>query len=432
MEIPMIGRFKFSLLVVVAHVVVMEIGIAQDSTVRLAREQYREAVRDYGKRDFRGALNHLDSAVKLMPNHPRYVYGLAGLYALTGEKSRAMRYLDQIAQWGLDYRAETDSDFVSLFDDPEFRQTLKRFSFNRSLMGSAEPVCELPGGFVLAEGIAFDAREKVVFVGSVSSRTIIRVSENNTITDFSHPEDGLLGVFGMRVDPRRRVLWVCSSDVPQMKNRTDSEQGLSMVVKYDLNTGRPVKKYLPPDSGRGHLFGDLTVHPNGDVYVSDSRTSAIFRITSTQDELEVLLPGGFFSSLQGIDLTMDGTRLYVADYASGIFSVDLKTLVCRNVEIKTTTSLGIDGLYVQGNSLIAIQNGIRPHRILRIMLTDVSAPNVEILEANNPLFDEPTLGVIAGDSFFFVANSQWGSINEKGESVPGKALKPHILMKRKL
>jgi len=32
---------------------------------------------------------------------------------------------------------------------------------------------------------------------------------------------------------------------------------------------------------------------------------------------------------------------------------------------------------------------------------------VEVLEAAHPAFADPTLGVVRGDTLFFVANSQW-------------------------
>ena len=39
----------------------------------------------------------------------------------------------------------------------------------------------------------------------------------------------------------------------------------------------------------------------------------------------------------------------------------------------------------------------------------------KVLEANNPVFDEPTLAVLSGDTLFYIANSQWAAIDEKGK-----------------
>lgn len=75
----------------------------------------------------------------------------------------------------------------------------------------------------------------------------------------------------------------------------------------------------------------------------------------------------------------------------------------------TASDYGIDGLYRHGNRLIAIQNGIRPHRVTAFALADdgLAVESAEILAMNLPEFDEPTLGTIVGDDLYFVANSHW-------------------------
>jgi len=73
------------------------------------------------------------------------------------------------------------------------------------------------------------------------------------------------------------------------------------------------------------------------------------------------------------------------------------------------TLAGIDGLYFFRNSLVAVQNGLRPARVARFFLSD-SAPRrvtgVRILESDNPLFALPTTGVFADGEFYYIADSQ--------------------------
>ena len=98
------------------------------------------------------------------------------------------------------------------------------------------------------------------------------------------------------------------------------------------------------------------------------------------------------------------------------------------------TVLGINGLYSYHGSLIGVQNGVNPQRVVRLSvkrdLSRIERP--ETLEANNPVFDEPTLGVLVKDTFYFIANSQWGAIDEKGQMVPEGKLKEPIVLKFKL
>jgi hypothetical protein len=81
-----------------------------------------------------------------------------------------------------------------------------------------------------------------------------------------------------------------------------------------------------------------------------------------------------------------------------------------------TRTQGIDGLVLHGSDLIAVQNGFRPHRVVRLRL-DIARERitaVEILERNHPEFDEPTLGVVVDGAFYYVANSQTGRATPGG------------------
>lgn len=98
------------------------------------------------------------------------------------------------------------------------------------------------------------------------------------------------------------------------------------------------------------------------------------------------------------------------------------------------TILGIDGLYAYKDSLIAVQNGVNPQRVIRLSLNkDLTRfVSFETIEANNPEFDEPTLGVLVKNDFYFIANSQWGSIDDAGHLAPEEKLKDPVVLKVRL
>jgi hypothetical protein len=112
-------------------------------------------------------------------------------------------------------------------------------------------------------------------------------------------------------------------------------------------------------------------------------------------------------------------KLYVADYSNGIFAIDRRTGDVHALRVPPNVSLlGIDGLYAAGaTTLVATQNGTNPYRILRIDLAPggLSVAGVRTLLANSPLMADPTLGVIAGNRFFFNANGQWDLFGEDGK-----------------
>jgi hypothetical protein len=220
-----------------------------------------------------------------------------------------------------------------------------------------------------------------------------------------------------------------------MSNYREDENGKSGLLKFDLRTGKLIKKYLLSNSPRAHWLGDLALNSRGDVFASDSISPAIYTIPHQTDELEVFLESKLFVNPQGLDLTPDETHLFMADYLTGVFVIDLKTKAVANLAPPPKSTLfGLDGLYFYKGSLIGVQNGITPPRVVRLFLNSdlTGVKRLEVIEANNPVFDEPTLGVLVKDHFYLIANSQWGMIDKKGQMAQADKLKDPIALKIKL
>ena len=81
-----------------------------------------------------------------------------------------------------------------------------------------------------------------------------------------------------------------------------------------------------------------------------------------------------------------------------------------------------------------MQNGVNPQRVVRVFLSkDLNrVEQLRVLEANNPVFLEPTLGVIVKDTFYFIANSQWPLVDENGKLAAEENLRDPFVLKIKL
>lgn len=284
---------------------------------------------------------------------------------------------------------------------------------------------------LITEGIAYDPKTSTFYIGSVHERKIIRYVEKREPVTFSRPDDRLWGVFGMKVDPERRLLWVCTSALPQAKGITATTDGRSALVAYDLRTNRLKQKYPIREDGKVHLLGDLVLASNGTVYTTDSRTPWIYRLDAGATDIAPFLTDTLFRSLQGLALSENEKTLFVADYRRGLLAVDLETRQVTCLSCTQSVDLsGIDGLYYYQNSLIAIQNRRKPYRVCRIRLAKSSRAieQVDTLDIDHPLATEPTLGTIVGHQFYYIANSQWDAFDEAGKPVPNyPAQKPTVL-----
>ena len=104
--------------------------------------------------------------------------------------------------------------------------------------------------------------------------------------------------------------------------------------------------------------------------------------------------------------------------------------VTRLADAASSTSLGVDGLVWYHNSLIGIQNGVAPARVVRFHL-DASGTRIvrqEILDRNSDVADEPTIGVVIGSEYVYVANSQWEKHDDNGVRLTGAALISAVLL----
>lgn len=398
------------------------------------RTYVQNASAAYKRKDYPTLIDNMKLALRERPNYWRYIYNIAMGYALSGDQATSVSWLGQLADMGLVVPVARDDDFNSIKNTDGFTSILARFEANARPIGQSQTAFTIHEKGLVPEGIAYDPAENTFYLGSVYKRKIISIRNGSEAKDFATAADGLWSVMGMRVDAARRVLWVCTASQPQMMNFKESEKGISGIFKYDLKTKKLVKKYLLPQDGKSHWLGDLVLNSRGDVFTSDSVTPAIYKIDHDGDAISPFLVNESFVNPQGLAFSADEKHLFMADYLKGIFAIEMKT---KAVSLVTPTAsmtlLGIDGLYGYQGRLVGVQNGVPPNRLVE-MLLDPTASRVvrfKVLEANNPLFEEPTLAVLVNDSLFYIANSQWSTLDDKGQLASEEKLHDPIVLKLK-
>jgi hypothetical protein len=240
------------------------------------------------------------------------------------------------------------------------------------------------------------------------------------------------------------VLWVCSSAIEQTPGTDDDDVGWAGVFEYDLTTRLPIERYVLSNRRVAHLFGDLAVARGGAVYVTDALEGSIYRLDGAAGTFERWIHSeGWtpFASPQGIVFSRDERHLFVADYSYGVFRIGVEDREVRLLPYPDDLAIvGIDGLARHGRDLIAIQNGVKPHRVIRLGLDDARGRIVEweTLQANLPGSDEPTLGVVVGDrggwgaDFYYIANSHWGAFDRQGRLREDARLTPPLIFRLRL
>jgi hypothetical protein len=130
-------------------------------------------------------------------------------------------------------------------------------------------------------------------------------------------------------------------------------------------------------------------------------------------------------------LSEDQGDLFIADYVKGLYKLDLSNKSLVKVEPDFEASIkAIDGLTFHKNGLIAIQNGIVPMRVTKYHLggNKKVLSSYQVIDAGHPAFNEPTIGCVSKNTYYYVANSQWSGYTADHKLKPEDQLQDTIIL----
>lgn len=416
---------------------------------------YYQGMDAYQRKDYPAFLENLKNAMKLAPDNPNFIFGLARAYALNGNKEAAVKLLERAVNVGWDIDLEETNDFDSLKHLEKFKDILRKKEKISIVVNNSKIAFKIPEKDLMPEGIAYDPVEKKFYIGSTYKCKIISIDKKNTIKDFTkEKQDGLLSVVGMKVDAKRRILWANSVASSKIKGHQDKSYGYTCIFKYNLTNGKLIKKYVLDERPILHAFNDLTINSQGDVFITDSPRGALYAISHKKDRLELFIEPRRLTYPNGIDISKSEKYLFVS-HAGGIAEINVNTRSIHNLPHPENVVLTpIDGLYFYQNSLIAIQRNNKRDYVVQYFLDNRTKKSAhlkllssindyffpeskelsfvekyKIIESGNPLFVLPTTGVIVGDMFYYIANSQ---ITSDNTIYPEDKLQEIVILKVKL
>lgn len=362
----------------------------------------------------------LQSAQSLVDARPDILCRLGEIQARLGRRALAARNLRICARSGLEFPPLRNPQFTAAQVNPAALGEIRSLHAR-----STRPVTDhevrwsLADPDLIAEDIIADAHDGSFFVSSVHERKILRVAADGSSEDFLADPDALRwGVFALALDAARGILWATTMSAPQSQSYDAAEEGRSAVLRIDIRTRHVTAQLELPGRGR-HGFGDMTLAPDGTVYVSDGFGGGVYLIRPEQpDTLQTVVEPGTFRSPQTPALAE--SRLLVPDYSRGIAIVTPGKAPSAVSWLQHPPELmlaGIDGLYLSGRTLVAVQNGTDPERVLIMQLdpglTRVSSWRVGLAKAAG--LGDPTHGLIQGERFLVLVNSGWDRISDSGE-----------------
>lgn len=417
-------------------------------------DHYRQLVKQFGERarakDWPGAQAALTEIGRELPAPtPRFLLLNATVEMHLGHKTEAIQWLEKYAATGLAFDLAQEGNMKPLLDEEGGRKVAAQMKERGRPVEKAEFVCTLAQADIMPEDIAYaqasnskagGSRPAPGFiVSSIQHRTLYRVSLPKAgAKECAVEELPLAGenkswpTLAVSADPRRKTLWVTISAMPGFSGFPKEDEGKALLLEVDAASGKVLRRFDPETKGPA-VLGDMCVTADGTVYVTDSIGGGVYRLHGDPGTAKLeRIAGGLFSPQTPV-LARDGKRLFVADYTMGIAVIDLGTgKVSYLPHPEDVAVVALDGLYLSGDSLIGIQNGTDPNRIMRLRLNTAQTEitGAEVMEQATERMGDPTHAVLADGWFYVSANVGWNKVDDDtGKLKPGEKFTPPVLLR---
>ncbi|MGC2697456.1 MAG: hypothetical protein WA738_16840 [Candidatus Angelobacter sp.] len=396
------------------------------------------------QKDWQAARHLLTEMGRELPAPtPRYMLTVASIEARLGHKAEAVQWLEKYAATGLSYDVANDDDLKNVLAETAGQKLVARMKESSKPIARAELVCALPQTDIMPEDITYVRSSGNFIVSSIQHHTLYRVSlpkggsKECSMQELLLPDDAKhWPILAVSSDPRRNVLWMTASAMPGFIGFPKEDEGQARLLEVDANSGKVLRSFDPGTAGPA-VLGDMCVTDDGTVYVTDSIGGGVYRLRGDPQtaKLEKIADGLF--SPQTPALARDGKRLFVADYTIGIAVINLSTAnpagpVHYLPHPENIATVALDGMYLDGDSLIGIQNGTDPIRILRLNLNraQTEITGAEVIEQASERMGDPTHAVLVDSWFYVSANVGWSKIDDNtGKLRDGATFTPPVLLR---
>ena len=396
------------------------------AAVLWAEPSYRGLMREAGEAQKAGNLplliEKLEAVRAQRPDYPRVLLALVRAHTAAGKSDpqaldRAIAVLSSVAARGLAFDPAKDPSLAPLSTHPEFPRLAAELARNAAPRGQVATAQTLPAQSGVVESAVVDSQGRWYF-GDVRLRCIWKRGADGALVRFTKADAPLLGVFGLAVDNARGVLWAGVSAVEITKDLdAATEKGRGYLAEFDLETGALLRRLDLPASPSGHVLGSLRLDADGTLYATDSTSPVIWRVAPGATRAEAWIESPEFMSLQGLAFSADRRTLFVSDYANGLWAIDVAAKQASLLKPADDSMLfGIDDLQRHGDSLVGVQNGVTPLRIVRLRVT-ADTVRTEVLAQGREEISDAATGSIVGGAYLFIGNSGW-AIHEGAKTEP--------------
>jgi sugar lactone lactonase YvrE len=358
--------------------------------------------------DVRAWLDYGQKTLALAPDHPDLLISMARALAANGKLEESERLLHEAIERGAGFDLFTFAEFSKHRANQKLHSLGKKGIQNMKPLARAMDFAAIEDPKLRPEGIVYDRKTDRFFIGSAHGE-IWQIDKAGKVTPFISGT-GLREVYGMKVDESRRILWAVTGVFPDLfvTGEPKKDVGIGGLHAYNIDQRKKVSEVWLDERPILHGFNDLAVANNGDVFITDTETSAVYRLVHGDKKFEVLVRNSKITFPNGIVLAPDQKHLYIA-HVEGVSRIDIMNGQVRKLAVPSNVSIhSMDGLAWDGKDLLGIQGSPYLSRVIRIRLNrgGTGVQEVRTISSRTPIGYSQTTGAIAGRNFFVVSGLQ--------------------------
>ena len=286
------------------------------------------------------------------------------------------------------------------------------FSCLLILLGCNEPY---PSEYILnekelvPEGIAYSEKRDALYLTSVAKSKIVEVDrktgkQKNFINEHQFGYSPGAGIY---VDDARGQLHAIGGYY-LMKD------SLSSLYTFDLATKKLLNRY---DLSGEHFLNDMVMDKEGNIFLTDSKDASIYKLRYGSDSLEKFYKSTEIEFPNGIAISNDNSKLYIASIPNGVRILDISSKTILNEQDTLGISQGIDGLEFYKGHLYGIQNSKagNPFNFRKLILNDSqdAIEAMDIIDSDTPDLNVPLTFCFAGNTAIVIGNSNLQHLNQE-------------------
>lgn len=364
---------------------------------------------------------------KLLPGMLKLKLDLAASYAADDMKTPAYDLLLRMKGQGFGIDIGDDPRFEKIHGTEVWDFIVGSLKANMKPFGEGKVAYRLPAADLLIDALAWDPLRKQLLAGSARDGGIYRVGADGKLQGFIKADatNQLWSVYALAVDAKHKRLWVATTSVMHFKGFDADNAGKAALAEFDLASGKLLHRY--PLERPGNVFlSALALAPDGTVYAADGVHKVVYSVQ--QGKLVEVLANPKLNDIRAITVSGDGKTLYLADTLMGIFGYDLEDKSAFGLGYNPDGLVlpGIVGLYWYDGTLVLVEPGMQPARVMRLTLSEDgrSVAKAMPLDVAQPEFTRLDGGTVAGDKLYFIANGQAAKYDSHGLLRDGAVLEP--------